>query len=163
MASTRSYNPVNVDTETESPGGLLSRLKTADLHLASWIGWVYKPFYAITGPGESIINSRTGEIRPEYARLFSRTWIHAVAGDLISTSFDDETRVFKAVWIPDESDRATEIRVMRRVHYKEGIEIAITPNQTGIRIVMDRAENENLVSVFGGSGEVRLSLRPRKK
>lgn len=84
---------VNINPKTGNPDGLLDRLRKADEKLQSWVGWVYKPFYAITGPGESIIDSKTGQVRQEYVRLFSRTYAHAVAGIVKKMDFNDETRV----------------------------------------------------------------------
>lgn len=140
---------VNINPKTGKSDGLLNRLKTAEEHLQSWIGWVYKPFVPITGPGESIINSETGEIREEYTRLFSRTFAHAVAGRVISMKFDDESKRFVLEFVPDFSvAKPTEIRVMKRIHYPEGYDVQVEPTEA-CRVNMDKAgENENLIQIF---------------
>lgn len=143
----------------------MRRLKIADKYLQSWIGWVYKPFYAITGPGESIIDSTSGEIRPIYTELFSRTYAHAVAGKTVSMEFDDAIKVTTLVYEPIvTATKGTEIRLMKRVHYPGGFEVTVSP---GGSVVIDD-EIENLIQIIAVGDKdvdgdmVKVMVKPKE-
>lgn len=92
--------------------------------------WEYKPFYPITGAGESFFDVNTGEIRVRIAKLFSRTFVESVAGSVYRMKFDMETGEFLLEYKPAAvAGGATIIRLHRALHYPDGYDVVIDPPQ----------------------------------
>lgn len=120
----------------------------------------YKPLIAKTGPGETLIDSKTGEIRQDWVNIFSRTYAHAVAGNTTSINFNNATKVFSLKYVPDLSIKvATEIRLMRKVHYPDDYEVVVIPQAAAK--VFRAWRNENAIYVRSSyEGEVEIRVQP---
>ncbi|KAL3896920.1 MAG: hypothetical protein SGCHY_003764 [Lobulomycetales sp.] len=148
-------NVMTVMKRPAKPSKILGYLEACDELLQSWIGWNYKPLVAITGPGETIINSKTGDIRSEWVMLFSRTYAHAVAGNVKTMNFNNATREFSLVYTPDLeiSRAATEIRLMQREFYPEGFQVKILPLGIAHMYLVRDNENAIMVKLLDGATE----------
>jgi hypothetical protein len=121
----------------------------------------YKPLIAKTGPGETVIDSKTGEIRHDWVNLFSRTFAHAVAGNTTSMNFNNATKVFSLIYTPNPSiQAATEIRLMRRIHYPDDYEVVVIPEKAAK--IFRAWRNENAVFVRSWyEGEIEVRVQPK--
>ncbi|KAJ3092327.1 hypothetical protein HK102_008477 [Quaeritorhiza haematococci] len=149
---------------------LYEYLSKADDFLQSWIGWEYKPFFPMTGYGDSLFDPETGEIRHEMVRIYARTFAHAVAGHLQSVSFDMKTGVFRMQYLPsmdedgsngnsgdgEDLSRVTEIRIHRSLWYPRGFTVQIFPEDWASWRASE--DNNNLILIE----HVPASLRARR-
>jgi len=139
MLTEFDVNTVTVLKSQAAPSTILHHLEACDKRLQSWIGWNYKPLVAKTGPGESLIDSKTGFIRPDWVNLFSRPYAQSVAGQVESMEFNNHTKVFKLKYTPIASSAPTEIRLMKRVHYPNGFRVRVKPeNSLNVKRMEDK-------------------------
>ncbi|TPX47622.1 hypothetical protein SeMB42_g00399 [Synchytrium endobioticum] len=124
---------------------LVEALDVADKYFQSWTGWEFKPFYPMTGFGDSLIDPVTGEIRWPMVQVYSRTYAHAVAGKLINHKFDMETGKFDLKYEITNVAATTEIRIMKRVHYPNGYAVRISPASKARW--SPRSDNYNLIEI----------------
>ncbi|TPX37193.1 hypothetical protein SmJEL517_g00817 [Synchytrium microbalum] len=124
---------------------LVEALDVADKYFQSWTGWELKPFYPMTGFGDSLIDPVTGEIRWPMVRVYSRTFAHAVAGKLVLHKFDMKTAKFELKYEITALDASTEIRLEKRVHYPNGYAVRVSPASKATWSV--RPGNYNLIEV----------------
>ncbi|CAG8557692.1 7477_t:CDS:2 [Ambispora leptoticha] len=143
---------------------LLDLTQKADKYLVSWIGWQYKDFGSLRlslRPGvsdEGLINKDTGEIRPEMAKLFSRTYPESVAGKTQKYFFNDTDSHFYLLYQIDPSIKApTVIRVQTLYHYPKGLHVTVSPaekvnitqdvNLVYLDAVEGKAQKDDLITV----------------
>lgn len=93
---------------------LVDALDIADRYFQSWTGWEYKPFVPMTGYGDSLIDPVTGEIRWAMVEVYSRTFAHAIAGNLVHHTFDMDSKKFELKYEVTVLDAITEIRIEKR-------------------------------------------------
>ncbi|CAG8570071.1 3279_t:CDS:2 [Ambispora gerdemannii] len=136
---------------------ILNVIQKADKYLVSWIGWQYKDFFSqrlSIRPGvsdEGLINKDTGEIRPEMAKLFSRTYPESVAGKTRNFFFNDTDSSFYLVYKIDPSIKApTVIRVQTTYNYPKGLNITAAPAEK-VKITHDG----NLVYIDAVEGKAQ--------
>ncbi|RGB29428.1 Glycoside Hydrolase Family 5 protein [Rhizophagus diaphanus] len=128
--------------------GLLTIIQAADKYLQSWIGWQYKDFFPLTRqiPGDGLIDPNTGQVRPDVAKIFSRTYAEAVSGNTLSMEFDEE---FKLVYeINPSIKKPTVIKIQEMYHYPNGFIINISPNG---KVEWRKNGNSILVSPIKGA------------
>jgi hypothetical protein len=120
--------------ETAYDGGknldkILEIVKGAENNLQSWIGWQYKDFFPLTRMlnGEGLINSATGEIINDTAKLFSRTYPEAIAGNVISFGLSSDETFSLKYEIDSKIMQPTIIRIQETYHYPNGFNVEIKP------------------------------------
>jgi hypothetical protein len=67
--------------------------KCDELH-QSWTEWQFKSYIPITGEGHGVYNS-DGSLNVERLSFFSRTYPHAIAGNLINYKYDQVSKRFQ--------------------------------------------------------------------
>ena len=77
--------------------------------------------------GEGLINSVTGEIISDTAKLFSRTYPEAVAGKIISFGLLDNDDFRLSYEIDIGITQPTIIRIQEIYHYPNGFNVEIKP------------------------------------
>ncbi|CAG8465215.1 13681_t:CDS:2 [Funneliformis caledonium] len=108
--------------------GLLKIIQAADQYLQSWIGWQYKDFYPLTRQllGDGLIDPASGDIRPDVASIYSRTFAEAVSGNTISMKFDENE--FSLIYkINPTITKPTIIKIQETYHYSKGFIVNISP------------------------------------
>ncbi|KAJ3313068.1 hypothetical protein HDU76_002727 [Blyttiomyces sp. JEL0837] len=66
-----------------------SQSQTADRYLFSYTGWEYTDYVQITGTNNGLRDPETGQVRPDMANVYSRTYATAISGTPLSMKFDD--------------------------------------------------------------------------
>lgn len=104
------------------------RIKTqiADENLLSYTGWEYTDYIPITGTNNGLRDPISGNVRPDMAKVYSRTYATAIPGTPKSMKFQDDTALFKLLFIHDGSSNPLEIRLNKAAHYPNGIFVSIT-------------------------------------
>ncbi|KZO96230.1 glycoside hydrolase family 5 protein [Calocera viscosa TUFC12733] len=110
---------------------VLGTFEACDRHLISWIGWQYKKYFHVSGcPTDGSLvdhEAPTAVVRPLYAKLFSRTYASAVAGELKYLHHDYATSSFSMHYVPKGTgdDAITEIKFSTEWHYPHGFEVKL--------------------------------------
>mmetsp|Transcript_31265 Transcript_31265/g.76274 ORF Transcript_31265/g.76274 Transcript_31265/m.76274 type:complete len:524 (-) Transcript_31265:367-1938(-) len=136
---TETCNPACTD---HSPGDFQHVAAAADGNLQSYATWEWKSFCretdatrkgksqraeygaCITGYGPDW-NSTTG---PQEEQQYARTYVHSVAGNATSMSFDPESGVFVLEFsLDNDIDVPTEVFASNEHYYSTGIDIKIDP------------------------------------
>ncbi|KAI9034050.1 glycoside hydrolase superfamily [Hyaloraphidium curvatum] len=149
--------------------GLAERLRALDAAGMSWTGYSYKPFIPITGWGDSLIDMRTGKVRPAMAKVFSRAWPRAVAGTGVAFSFVEERAAFRLAFDADPTvSEPTVVYVSRKHWYPRGFRVDVVPAHAASVEVKQRGGGASLVEVRFRRGKVRTGekvevlIAPRK-
>ena len=98
--------------------------------IVSWLGWGYKTYIRKTGWGDGIFDEKTGLMRPQMARLYSRPYAKAVVGTIQYMNYNDDTGVFSLKWtVPANMSSTvyTEVSLNAKWHYPHGYNALVTP------------------------------------
>ncbi|KAJ3104943.1 hypothetical protein HDU97_008691 [Phlyctochytrium planicorne] len=123
-------------------------IELADSEGISWMTWEYKPFYPITGVGNSFFDQETGELMADSVELYSRSYVHAIQGSLIPGSFHFDKNTFElkfGFWADPAVGGPTEARIQRAIYYPHGINVTIFPPQLATWRVPN--DNEHIVII----------------
>jgi len=105
---------------TDSAGLLTAFTTFADAELVGWTYWAWKYYDDPTGSRAEALLGSDGVLFPT-ARVLSRTYAEAIAGQPLSTSFAPSTGRFTLTYTPNPSVRApTVIFVPTAIHYPRG-------------------------------------------
>ncbi|KAJ3196350.1 hypothetical protein HDU82_001809 [Entophlyctis luteolus] len=109
---------------------------SADSYFLSYTGWEYTDYIKMTGTNNGIRNPKSGHVRPEMAKLYSRAYASAIAGTPKFMEFIDETGEFTLIFVFNGITKGpgsiTEIRTNFGLHYPTGHYIKVqTTNMNG--------------------------------
>lgn len=91
-------------------------MEICDQYKQSWTEWQYKSYVPITGEGHGVYNAN-GTLNVERLSFFSRTYPHAVAGQLVSYSYGNTTRQFDMTYLVRQAvTKPTDIYLNEAVH-----------------------------------------------
>ncbi|KAJ3408031.1 hypothetical protein HDV05_005159 [Chytridiales sp. JEL 0842] len=117
------------------------KAQAADNFFVSYTGWEYTDYIPITGTNNGIRDPANGEIRPDMAAVYSRTYATSIAGLPLWMNFDDDTGVFTLKYVHDEKIKApTEVRINRVSHYPQGVNVQVksTAGEGTFKVEMDK-------------------------
>ncbi|KAJ3307579.1 hypothetical protein HDU76_004527, partial [Blyttiomyces sp. JEL0837] len=116
--------------------------QSADSHLFSYMGWEYTDYIAITGTNNGLRDPSNGQVRPDMANVYSRTYATAISGTPTSMKFDDSNGTFELVYVYGGNDAiATEIRLNLESHYPGGYHVtAVRKSNVGELVVLNGAQ-----------------------
>ncbi|KAJ3197631.1 hypothetical protein HK101_002059 [Irineochytrium annulatum] len=112
---------------------IIAKSKLAEKYFFSYTGWEYTDYIAITGTNNGLRDPSNGQVRPDMAAVYSRTYATAIAGTPNSMSFDDASGHFTLTFTHDGSDHPTEIRLNSASHYPNGYRVVATASAGGVR------------------------------
>ncbi|KAJ7534126.1 hypothetical protein O6H91_13G080900 [Diphasiastrum complanatum] len=135
-------------------------LAESDSYVQSWIGWEYKAFLNKTGSNiDQSLFTDDGQVNLNLAKKLARTYPQAVAGKIISFSFDPVFARFSLVYFVerllhsqaeeenlvsvdvDNSKHCTQIFVHRQFHYPLGLDVKVSDN------CLDVKEEERIITI----------------
>jgi endoglycosylceramidase len=133
----------DIASRPDNINALYETLRTADKYKQSWIGWEYKPYIKITGWGWCLVDE-DGSVNLQVAKALSRTYAQAVAGQVVSMNFNNNTAVYALTYTADPSiTKPTEIFASSLYHYPRGYTVQLIPED--IAIWKSVSEDEILV------------------
>ena len=105
----------------------------ADKYLTSWTYWMYKPFNdfttSCTENAEGVFKN-DGTTQEYKVKALTRTYIQAYQGDPIKVKFDKETKVFKALFMPNLAiNSSSELYFNKELNYKNGYKFFLNSTQ----------------------------------
>jgi len=105
-------------------------VETADDYLQSWIAWAYKNFYSPETGNNGLFHA-DGSVNLKVLKWASRTYAQAVAGKTSKMKFES-SGAFELTYEVCENCGVTEIYLNQALHYPNGHEIAIKPENVAI-------------------------------
>ena len=125
-----------------------------DQALVGWSYWSWKYYDDPTGSADEALVTADGDLRST-ARVLSRTYPEAVAGDPVSMSFDPSTAAFSLVYTANHAVRApTVVFVPTQLHYPDGYCARVSGGR-----VVSKPDSELLeVSNRASAGAVRIAV-----
>ncbi|KAI9332163.1 glycoside hydrolase superfamily [Zopfochytrium polystomum] len=120
----------------------------SDKYLFSYMGWEYTDYIPITGTNNGLRDPATGNIRPDMAAVYSRTYATAIPGTPTVMSFNDTTSAFVLTFTHDGSRNPLEVRLNTAAHYADGYSVLIGTGADGVAPL----QNSDSFRVLSGAG-----------
>ncbi|KAJ3294789.1 hypothetical protein HDU79_010422 [Rhizoclosmatium sp. JEL0117] len=124
--------------------------RAADLHFLSYTGWEYTDYIPITGTNNGIRDPKTGLVRPDMAKVYSRPYPSAIAGQPLKTEYLDEEGRFTLTFVYNGNQGlagVTEIRTNFGLHFPDGHSLDVSGGNGG-KFVTAVKEEDGIIHIL---------------
>ena len=123
-----------------------------DLHMQSWMGWLYKAYGCDKNHLGCLISPRgdkNATVHEYWLHNTSRTFPQAVAGNTISFKYERNSHRFNLAYSVSTDCKSTQsiVYINEKLHYPQGYMVEISPSQSitwqqvGNKIIISHAKN----------------------